>query len=110
MRWQGGVTGVRGFATGDVSVDDGALASLELARRFGSHLTLAAFYDLGRGDLSHRPTGPGDNNTRTVQSAGASATLFAAGSWALKGTAAFPVGGEQGDRDSRWWAQAVKYF
>lgn len=49
----GGPKAVRAYATGEVLVDDGWLASLELRYSIKPESTLYAFYDAAHGDLYH---------------------------------------------------------
>lgn len=66
----GGSQGVRGYGLGLASVDQGALASLALTQDISAlrGLSVAALYDIARGQISKQPV-IGDN-TFTVQSAG----------------------------------------
>ncbi|HNN44293.1 MAG TPA: ShlB/FhaC/HecB family hemolysin secretion/activation protein, partial [Nitrospira sp.] len=50
----GGPKAVRAYATGEVLVDDGWLASVELRFSPSPNTTLYAFYDAAHGDLFHR--------------------------------------------------------
>lgn len=50
----GGPKAVRAYATGEVLVDDGWLASLELRYSLRPEATLSVFYDAARGDMYHR--------------------------------------------------------
>lgn len=51
----GGPKAVRAYATGEVLVDDGWLATMELRYAANPDTTLFAFYDAARGDFFHDP-------------------------------------------------------
>lgn len=51
----GGPKAVRAYATGEVLVDDGWIATLELRRALNSEATVFAFYDASHGDMFHQP-------------------------------------------------------
>ncbi len=51
----GGPKAVRAYATGEVLVDDGWLATMELRYAPRPEATLFAFYDAAHGDLFHQP-------------------------------------------------------
>ncbi|HWS79297.1 MAG TPA: ShlB/FhaC/HecB family hemolysin secretion/activation protein [Thermomonas sp.] len=51
----GGAKAVRAYATGEVLVDDGWLATMELRHALNPETTLFAFYDAAHGDFFHDP-------------------------------------------------------
>lgn len=51
----GGAKAVRAYATGEVLVDDGWLATMELRYAVNPETSLFAFYDAARGDFFHDP-------------------------------------------------------
>src|SRR3546814_20752006 len=55
----GGYRAVRAYPSGDVLVDEGAIANVELRYSMTDELTGFVFYDAARGDLNHHP-GPFD--------------------------------------------------
>lgn len=51
----GGPKAVRAYATGEVLVDDGWIATVELRRALSSESTVFVFYDASHGDMFHQP-------------------------------------------------------
>ncbi|EAA3226845.1 ShlB/FhaC/HecB family hemolysin secretion/activation protein [Salmonella enterica subsp. enterica serovar Miami] len=128
----GGPSAVRAYDIGDGSVDHGVVGTAEVRSRWGipvqgwlgngPQLTVATFYDQGRGQqyrnnrgADGRPLASGNNhNSLNLAGAGLYATVADAGSYALTLTWAHRTGNADpnavhSDHD-RFWVSAVKTF
>ncbi|EAB4413564.1 ShlB/FhaC/HecB family hemolysin secretion/activation protein [Salmonella enterica] len=128
----GGPSAVRAYDIGDGSVDRGGVGTAEVRSRWGipvqrwlgvaPELTVAAFYDQGRGQqyrnnrgADGRPLASGNNhNSLNLAGAGLYATVADAGSYALTLTWAHRTGNADpnavhSDHD-RFWVSAMKTF
>lgn len=122
----GGPNGVRAFAPGEGTGDNGLVGSLELrwlppARllgRWANELVLAAFYDAAALQYRHDPTrverDPGYVNHARLGGAGVSLVWARPNQWALRVSLATPTAGqargEDGARRMRLYAQGSWSF
>ncbi|MBC7701226.1 ShlB/FhaC/HecB family hemolysin secretion/activation protein [Aquabacterium sp.] len=120
----GGPTGVRGFAPGEATADEGQLATAELRflpydswfGRVSREMVFSLFYDWGHAKLRHDASGEGTQfvNTSTLSSAGLGAIWDRPQSFGMRVNVAWPVSGEakndQVRRVPRAFATLTKYF
>ena len=108
----GGPNGVRAYALGAGSGDQGWQASTELRYLAAPGVQLSGFADRGVITVSKRPW-TAQSNQRSLTAAGVSASWRRAGQQ-LSVTAAWPIHGtEQNDaphQDPRVWFSAIQYF
>jgi len=108
----GGPYGVRAFANGDASGDQGWQATMELRYLPMPGLQLAAFADAGRITVNRRPWND-DRNTRRLSAAGVSLTQSGPRHQVMV-AAAWPIQKEteqSGPRhEPRFWLRATRYF
>ncbi|RZI82327.1 MAG: ShlB/FhaC/HecB family hemolysin secretion/activation protein [Rubrivivax sp.] len=120
----GGPTGVRGFAPGEATADEGHLVSAELRflpydswfGRASREMVFSLFYDWGQAKLRHDPSGEDSQfvNTSTLSSVGLGAIWDRPQSFGLRVNVAWPLSGEakndQVRRVPRAFATVTKYF
>lgn len=120
----GGPSGVRAYDIGDGSVDQGVTGTAEVRSRWAipglsPQLTVAAFYDQGRGEqYRSNDNGQGghlaDSNNLNLAGAGLYATVADAGDYALTMTWAHRTGNADPNAvhedTDRFWVSAVKTF
>lgn len=108
----GGPNGVRAYALGTGSGDQGWQASTELRYLAAPGVQLSTFADRGVITVSKRPW-TSENNQRSLTAAGVSVSWRGAGQQ-LSATAAWPIRGpERNDaphQDPRVWVSAIQYF
>lgn len=108
----GGPNGVRAYALGAGSGDQGWQASLELRYLPFSGVQLSAFADKGAVDVNKRPW-VSENNRRTLTAAGVGASWSGIGQQ-ISLTAAWPIRSTEQDdgphQDPRVWVSATQYF
>ncbi|MDH2925528.1 hemolysin activation/secretion protein [Nicoletella semolina] len=113
----GGLSAVRGYATGAVSVDEGHIFQAELKHQLAvfssSILSNSVFYDYAFGRYYKRPQvfEKLTTNNVTLQSAGIALSLNAPNNYALNVTWAKPLEKKFVTKDSNlFWLNAVKTF
>ena len=108
----GGPNGVRAYALGAGSGDQGWQASMELRYLPFSGVQLSAFADKGAVDISKRPW-TSENNRRVMTAAGVGAS-WSGPEQQISLTAAWPIRSTEQDdgphQDPRVWVNATQYF
>lgn len=90
----GGYRAVRAYPSGEVLVDEGAIANVELRFAWTEQFTAFMFYDIGTGDLVRDP-GPFDLDTdRTLKGPGLGLNYTRPGSFSANLTVAWQQSGE----------------
>src|SRR3546814_4625730 len=108
----GGYRAVRAYPSGEVLVDEGAIANVELRYSMTDELTGFVFYDAARGDFNHDP-GPFDVvNKRSLRGPGIGFTYTKRGTFSINMSVAWrttaPALTEGGDRKPRAFLHETK--
>ncbi|RMX04341.1 ShlB/FhaC/HecB family hemolysin secretion/activation protein [Corticibacter populi] len=111
----GGPRAVRAYASGEVLVDRGQVATLEWRWAATEELTPFVFGDAARGDLARRPTAFEGPVRRSLRGAGVGLVWSRPGDFSLTSTLAWrlnspPGQTDGGDRKPRWYVQLQKVF
>lgn len=110
----GGPRAVRAYPSGEVLVDEGGIANVELRWAANPNLTAFAFYDIATGDFNHTP-GPFDlDNDRTLRGYGLGVNLAVRNGFSANATVAWrdtrAAVSDGGDRDPRLFVHLMKSF
>lgn len=110
----GGYRAVRAYPSGEVLVDEGAIANIELRYAVTEAFTAFMFYDVARGDLNHDP-GPFDfDNERTLRGPGLGFNYTRPGNFSANLSLAWrtsdPAVTDGGDRKPRAYFLLQKTF
>lgn len=108
----GGYRAVRAYPSGEVLVDEGAIANVELRYSITDELTGFVFYDAARGDFNHDP-GPFDMvNRRTLRGPGLGFNYTRPGNFSVNMSVAWrtsdPALTDGGDRKPRVFLRVQK--
>ncbi len=110
----GGAGSVRAFPNSELLVDDGFSASAELRVTVLEDVTLAPFYDFGRGRAFHAKNGFDGDLWRSISGPGIGVTWARAGNFTIISSVAWRDHGEQltegNDHQPRWFWQVQKSF
>ncbi|WP_240097899.1 ShlB/FhaC/HecB family hemolysin secretion/activation protein [Thermomonas flagellata] len=110
----GGPKAVRAYATGEVLVDDGWLASVELRLALRREATVFLFYDAAQGDVYHDPRPFDLFNTRRLRGYGLGLNWGKPGNYAVNLSLAWRQTGpgltDGGDRNPRLFWSVQKAF
>ena len=110
----GGPKAVRAYATGEVLVDDGWLASAELRLALRREATVFLFYDAAQGDVYHDPRPFDLFNTRRLRGYGLGLNWGKPGNYAVNLSLAWRQTGpgltDGGDRNPRLFWSIQKAF
>lgn len=110
----GGPRAVRAYPSGEVLVDDGTIANLELRWAMSPAFTGFVFYDIATGNFNHDP-GPFDlDNDRTLRGYGVGLNLATRNGFSANATVAWrdtrAAVSDGGDRDPRLFVHLMKSF
>jgi hemolysin activation/secretion protein len=109
----GGATGVRAYAQGEATGDDGAIVNLEARRALAPAWEAAIFYDRGDVRFNHVPWVGNTDTHRSLAGWGAG-LAYGAGPWRARLFSAWKAGTGDAksapDRSPRVWAQAGYAF
>lgn len=108
----GGAYGVRGYAQGEATGDEGYIANLELRYNLGSHWQVFGLADYGRVMINKNPWEGITDDDRELSAAGLGAR-FNSSSWHLSATAAAPINQKDtvgDDDDVRLFARVAWKF
>ncbi|WP_321958995.1 ShlB/FhaC/HecB family hemolysin secretion/activation protein [Burkholderia cenocepacia] len=109
----GGPYGVRAYALGAGSGDQGWQASAELRYQAAPGIQVSTFVDTGRVQINKAPWRGVDSNSMRLSSTGVSASWFGSGRQ-VSVTAALPIGNTESvasvTRSPSIWLQATQYF
>jgi len=108
----GGAYGVRAYAQGEASGDQGYIANVEVRYDLNRQWQVFALADHGKVDINKNPWDAASNNDRSLSGAGLGAR-FNSDHWSASATAAAPIGSEDtygGDKDVRLFARVAWTF
>lgn len=110
----GGPKAVRAYASGEVLVDDGWLATMELRRAINKEATAFVFYDAAHGDMFHTPRAFDPNLSRSLRGYGVGFNWSKPGSISMNLSVAWRETGpgltDGGDRNPRVYWSIQKAF
>jgi hemolysin activation/secretion protein len=105
----GGPAGVRSYASDNVSVDEGVIASLDVRKSFqaeGLPLVVGGFYDFATGAINQKPWQLGFENSVIRRGFGVSLDIQPTTQSVLSLLLARPVGPERRAENYQFWATA----
>lgn len=110
----GGPRAVRAYEPGDVLVDEGAIANIELRWAMSQSFTGFVFYDIGSGSFNHTPGQFDTDNDRTLRGPGIGLNYGGRNGFSASATVAWPqthrTAASGGDRSPMAYVQMMKSF